>query len=250
MANDFAGYFAGRATIRRNGSLGGRRGVFVKLQGAKNELVFPTFGGQVMNPFRGAAKLFAGDLVEYRTDADGVKPKLYILKTYEVVSASSTTLNIKRDGYKHIPFVGDVLMKAPATLGGSGVGATVTAVAKTKVGDQDVWALTMSAALTVAAGDVMVEAVANPDTTGATDTHLMLVANPNAVCPCDYDFRFDEVADVSAAETDWDGADYSFTPALGALMYTKKMSPMPPAVLALNTSKVNGWFKLGSWGNF
>lgn len=238
MAYDWNGYFAGRARIQQSSKLGGSRNVFVKLQGEKNELVFPTFGGRVMNPFKGRAKLYAGDLVEFRTDDHGVKPQLFILKTYEVVSATGTTVNIVRDGYHHIPFVGDFLMVAPDEIGGTGTAVTVTAVAKKKVGNDDVWELTTSAALTAKKGDVLVEGEAN----GSTQ---MLVKNINAVCPCDYDFRFEQVADPTANDVDWDAADYDFAPALGGRMYLWKMSPMPACVKALNQSKVNGWFLIG-----
>ena len=45
-------------------------------------------------------------------------------------------------------------------------------------------------------------------------------------------------------DEDFDNARYSFTPALGGLMYTNKMSPLPACVKALNKSDVNGWFKV------
>lgn len=249
MANSdyWQGNFYGRAVIARSGKIGGAKDVFVKLGGVKNQQVFPTFGGTVKNPFKGPAKLYAGDLAEYRTDANGVNPEYYILKTYLVVAQSSTTVKIAKDGYKHIPFVGDILMKAPAAIGGAGVAATVTAVSVAKEGKQDVWVLTMSAAITLAVGDVLVEAEANPDTTGDTDTHRMVVKNINSVCSCDYDFRFPangyDPTEDGYVEGD---ASYDVTLALGGLMYTHKMSPMPACVLALNTAKVNGWFEVGA----
>lgn len=104
---EILGNFFGRTLVQSTSKLGGSRNVFVKLQGLKNELVFPTFGGQVKNPFKGAAKIYAGDLIEFRTNSKGVEPEIYILKSYEVVSVSGTTLNIVRDGYHHIPFPGD-----------------------------------------------------------------------------------------------------------------------------------------------
>ena len=45
------GVFMGRTLIQEKGSIGGSRFVFVKLQGVKNELVFPTFGAILQNPF-------------------------------------------------------------------------------------------------------------------------------------------------------------------------------------------------------
>lgn len=239
--DNYTGYFAGRTLVRQHGEIGGARSVFVKLQGNKNELVFPTFGGQVKNPFKGQAKLYAGDLVEYRTNDKGVKPEIFILKTYEVKSVSGKTVTLVRDGYHHIPFVGDVIGVAPEELGGTMTGVTVTAVTAKK----DTWVLTVSAAIEAEEGDVLVEAKAEGES-------KMLVTNINAVCSCDYDFLYSPVADVDLSEedADYENARYFFTPCLGGLMYTHKMSVMPECIKKLNASKVNGWFKVGAWGNF
>ena len=86
--NPELGVFRGTQLIQKRGTIGGFKNVFVALQGFKNELIFPTFGAAIANPFRGAAKLFAGDLAEYRTDSNGKNPKYYILKTFKAVSAS------------------------------------------------------------------------------------------------------------------------------------------------------------------
>lgn len=227
------GVFRGRKLIQRRGEVGGAKSVFVKLQGIKNELVYPTFGGFIKNPFKGAAKLFAGDLCEYRTNEDGVKPEVYILKTYLVESVSGTTVNIVKDGYKHIPFVGDKIGVAPAEIGGKMTAVTVNAVKSAKVGSVDVWALTVSATLTATKGDILVEADANGN---------MMVKDINAVIDCDLD-----MLDAPATgDEDFDGARYAYTPALGGIMYTKKMSPLPECVLVLNQAKVNGWFQIQS----
>lgn len=239
------GYFRGRVLVQKSGSIGGYKSVFVKLKELHNELVYPTFGGIIMNPFKGRAKFFAGDLMEFRTNDKGVRPEVYILKTFKVVSASGTTVNVLRDGYLHKPFVGDVLMKAPDVIGGTGTAATVTAVTPTTVTvsnvTYDVYALTTSSALTLAKDDILVEAEE------AGDNKKMLVKNINAVADCDADMMFVEVADTSKIgtdEEDYVDARYLYTPALGGLMYTHKMSPMPQCVLDLNRSNVNGWFKV------
>ena len=235
MGNEYVGVFRGRKTIQRSATIGGARSVFVKLQGNKNELVYPTFGGYIKNapkeskPF----KFFAGDLVEYRTDENGVNPEIYILKTFKVVSASGTKVNILNDGYKHVPCVGDKIGVAPEQIGGEMTAVTVNAVKNAVVGNQKVWEITTSAALTTKADDVLVEADAQ---------NKMLVKEINAVCPTDLDM-FDAVA---TGDEDFDGARYSYTPALGGIMYVNKMSPMPACVLALNKSKVNGWYQVQS----
>jgi hypothetical protein len=234
MNNGYAGYFRGRKTIQRSATIGGARSVFVKLQGNKNELVYPTFGGYIMNPPKGAPfKFFAGDLVEYRTDENGVNPEIYILKTYKVVSASGTTVNILNDGYKHVPFVGDKIGVAPEEIGGEMTAVTVTAVKNAVVGGDKVWAVTTNTALDAEAGDVLVEA----DAEGK-----MMVKEINAVCPTDLDM-FDAAA---TGDEDFDGARYSYTPALGGIMYTNKMSPLPECVKKLNKSIINGWYQVQS----
>lgn len=234
MNKEFKGYFRGRKTIQRSATVGGARSVFVKLDGNKNELVYPTFGGYIMNPPKGAPfKFFAGDLVEYRTDENGVNPEVYILKTYKVVSASGTTVNILNDGYKHIPFVGDKIGVAPEEIGGEMTAATVTAVKNAVVEGEKVWAVTTNTALAAEAGDVLVE---------ADEEGKMLIKVINAVCHTDLDM-FDAPA---TGDEDFDGARYSYTPALGGIMYTNKMSPLPECVKKLNKSIINGWYQVQS----
>ena len=245
------GYFRGRVFVQKQGSIGGYKSVFVKLKELHNELVYPTFGGIIMNPFKGRAKFFAGDLLEFRTNDKGVRPEVYILKTFKVVSASGTTVNVLRDGFLHKPFVGDVLMKAPDTIGGEGTAVTVTAVSPTTVEvsnvTYNVYALTTSAniASSLSKDDILVEAEE------AGSNKKMLVKNINAVADCDADMMFEDVADTSAIGTDnedYVDARYLYTPALGGLMYTHKMSPLPQCVLNLNRSNVNGWFKVNYYG--
>lgn len=235
MINDYSvGAFRGRKLIQRSGNIGGSKSVFVKLQGIKNELVYPTFGGFIKNPYKNGGKFFAGDLCEYRTNEDGLKPEIYILKTFLVESVAGSVVNVVRDGYKHKPCVGDVIGVAPAQIGGElAVAATVTAVANAKVGSVDVWAVTVATPITATKGDVLVEG----DAEGK-----MLVKNINAVCDSDLDLLDVPVED----DADFEGARYAYTPALGGIMYTKKMSPIPACVAKLNQSKVNGWFQIQS----
>lgn len=233
MNENYVGYFRGRKTIQRSATVGGARSVFVKLQGNKNELVYPTFGGYIKNPFKGAAKLFAGDLIEYRTDGNGLNPEIYILKTYKVVSVSGSTVNILNDGYKHIPFVGDKIGVAPDEIGGAVEAVTVTAVKEAEAEGKKVWAVTTSGTLTASADDVLVE---------VGEDGNMIVKEINAVAPTDLDM-FDAPA---TGDEDFDGARYSYTPALGGIMYINKMSPLPECVKKLNKSNINGWFQIQS----
>ena len=228
------GVFRGRKLVQASGEIGGARAVFVKIKGIKNELVYPTFGGKVMNPPKGNGfKFFAGDLFEYRTNEKGVAPEVYLLKTYLVHSASGNVVNIVRDGYKHKPFVGDVVGVAPAEIGGAMTEATISKVEATVVDGVNVWACTTSAALNADADDVLVEG----DGAGK-----MLVKAINGVADCDGD-----MLDAGAVgEEDFEGARYHYTPALGGIMYAHKMSPMPACVLKLNRCNINGWFQIQS----
>ena len=230
--NLYVGVFRGRKLVQTSGEIGGARSVFVKVKGIKNELVYPTFGGKIMNPPKGSGfKFYAGDLLEFRTNEEGVRPEVYLLKTYLVESVSGSVVNIVNDGYKHKPFVGDVLGIAPDEIGGEMTSATITKVENTKVGDVKVWACTFNSTITAEKGDVLVE---------ADEDGTMLVKAINAVADCDGALLESGAED----ENDFEGARYYYVPALGGIMYTHKMSPMPACVLALNEAKINGWFQI------
>lgn len=233
------GYFGGRSLVQQSGSIGGARHVFYKVSKIKDELVHPTGGGQLMNPFPRSAKLYAGDLFEYRCDEKVENPKIFALKTYKVVSVSGTTVNIERTPYSHKPFEGDVLGVAPDKIGGAMTAQKVTGVSATTTTDgAKVWALTMAAALSGAkADDVLVEA----DTDGK-----MLIKRINAVAPWDYDFQWSEAANPTD-EDEFHKARYFLTPVLGGEMYIHKMSVMPQCVLDLNLSNIQGVFKVDAF---
>lgn len=243
------GVFRGRTLLQTIGSIGGSRQVFVKLQGDKNELVYPPIGGMIANPFKGAAKAFAGDLCEYYPIYLGASegtnlPVIKILKTYKVVSASGTTVNIERTKYSHIPFVGDILGVAPDEIGGMGDAVNVVAVTKTKVGTKDVWALTTSAALSAGEGDILVEYFE------AGSNKQMFVTNINAVIDCDLDFLYEPANLMSSEFTEeFDKARYFYAPSLRATMLESRMSPIPECVKKLNLSNVKGWFRVDCFGH-
>lgn len=230
-----SGHFMGNVLVQSSGSVGGLRHVFVKLQGgAKNELVFPPIGCIIKNPFKGYAKAFAGDYVEYHIDGTG-----YLLKTFEMAdaaTASATDYLLVRDGYHHIPFVGDVIMVAPSTNSTKGAAYDIKAVVPTTttVGGAtvNVWKVTVGTTLGAAnKGAVLVEGAS----IGASV--LPLVTKPNMQLGCDYDFIFDP----QISDDDFDGARYMLTPTFPKLSIVSKMSPMPAYVIALNKSNVDGW---------
>ena len=174
------GAFRGGKLIQQRGQIGGARSVFVKVKGIKNELVYPPFVGKIMNPPKGQGfKMFAGDLAWFKTDDNGIKPEVYLLKTYEVKSASQDlkTVNIVKDGYRHRPFVGDKLGVAPNSIGGSMTAATIVSITTTKVGEVEVYACVFDSAVTgAAAGKILVE---------ADSGNKMLVKKINAVLDSD-----------------------------------------------------------------
>ena len=230
MTQDYQiGVFRGRKLIQKRGEVGGAKSVFVKLQGIKNELVYPTFGGVIKNPFKGAAKMFAGDLCEYRTNEDGVKPEIYLLKTYNVlkVTESPDKIYIERDGYRHKPFVGDKLARF---IDDEAFTVTITSVVEGVEEGNKVWICDVTGAVSGLSGNTVL-----------VDYSVGKIV-PNAVIDCDID-----MLDAPATgDDDFDGARYHYTPALGGIMYINKMSPLPSYVKELNQSKINGWFQIQS----
>lgn len=235
--SEIFGTFRGTTLRQSKGNYGGARSVFAKFKGIKNELVYPYNGGMIKNAPKGEGfKFFAGDLMEFRTDANYANPEVYLLKTYLVESVSGTTVNIVKDGFKHKPFVGDKIGVAPEEIGGEMTAVTITAVTVSKVGAQDVWACTTNTALSTKKGDVLVEA-------GADDK--MLVKEINAFADCDGDLPYS----AEVGDDDFEKAKYFYTPAVGGVyILIHKMSPLPACVLAKNVSQFNGLYKLPTVG--
>ena len=238
--NETFGTFRGTVLKQSKGTIGGARSVFAKFKGIKNELVYPYNGGIIKNAPKGTGfKFFAGDLMEFRTNENYANPEVYLLKTFLVESVSGTTVNIVKDGYKHKPFVGDIVGVAPSEIGGEMTGVEIKSVTTGKVGSQEVWVCTTSAAISGASkGTILVEAVA----TGASE---MLVKNINAFADCDGDMPYSTVD----GEDEFEKAKYLYVPAVGGVyIYISKMSPIPACVLEKNVSQFNGLFKLPTVG--
>lgn len=235
------GVFLGRARIAQKRSNGGARYVSVDFQGLKNDLVYVLWGGVLANPFPGVAKLYEGDMFYQELDDKAENPKIYCLKTYEAATASTAkTLTLVRDGFRHIPFVGDTLMVEPEAIGGKGTVANVTAVtATTDTDGNKVWVLTLDANLTVAKGDILVEGVAFSAADSDGNTGEMLVKDINCFAAQDYDMVFEPVADPDDEEN-YDDAEYQLTPVIGFLGFIHRMSPIPKCVLKLNQSRYKG----------
>ena len=131
-------------------------------------------------------------------------------------------------------------MVAPDTFDGTGKAVTVTDVKNVynDAGHQTAWEVTVSETLgAIEAGTVLVEAAKN----GASEKAM--VTNPNCYLVHDEDMLFTP----ATGDSDYDGARYFISPVLmegREYAWTDLMSPLPPAVKAMNTSKVTGWFKL------
>lgn len=236
--SEIIGTFRGTVTRQSKGKYGAARSVFAKFKGIKNELVYPFNGGRIMNPPKGTGfKMFTGDLMEFRTNDRYAQPEVYLLKTYLVESVEGNVVNIVRDGFKHKPFVGDVIGAAPEEIGGAmGTYSPIESVVAKKVGDQDVWACTMGRAVEASKGDVLVE---------ADEDGKMLVKQINAFADCDMDLVFD----ATDGDDEFEKAKYDYTPAVGGVyIYIHRMSPLPECVLKVNVSQFNGLFKLPTVG--
>ena len=232
--------FTGRTLIQAHGSIGGHKNVFVKLvKGSKDALCYPTTGGILKNPFKGRAKIYAGDLIEYTPNINNTTgAEVKILKFYEAAkeaTSSDVTIKIVRDGYSHIPFVGDNIMVGQKDFTTKAKAVSVTRVEKSTDTGVDVWILTLSETLgvTIKKGDILVEAAG----TGASV--LPMVTNPNSYADKDMDFLYD---------VNMEGVDeleYMLTPALAqedTVIDLVAIGNLPPAVLALNKSRVKTWF--------
>lgn len=232
--------FTGRTLIQAHGSIGGHKNVFVKLvKGNKDALCYPTTGGVLKNPFKGRAKIYAGDLCEYTPNQDeNTGAEVKILKFYELANgatATDTTYKFVRDGYHHIPFVGDNIMVGQKDFVTKALGVTITKVEKSTEGKADIWLVTVSKTLGTEQhkGDVFVEAAS------AGASVLPMVTNPNAYADKDMDFLYD------ANMEGLDDLQYMLTPALAqedTVIDLMAIGALPPAVLALNKSRVKSWF--------
>lgn len=232
--------FTGRTLIQAHGSIGGHKNVFVKLvKGSKDALCYPTTGGILKNPFKGRAKIYAGDLIEYTPNINNTTgAEVKILKFYELAKDATndaTTIKLVRDGYHHIPFVGDTIMVGQKDFATKALGVTITAVEKGTEGTADVWNVTLSATLAVVLkqGNILVEA--EKDGTSVSP----MVTNPNAYADKDMDFLYD------ANMEGLDDLQYMLTPALAqedTVIDLVAIGNLPPAVLALNKSRVKTWF--------
>lgn len=226
----------GAVLVQAEGKIGGQRYVFAGLEALlKNAFVRPPIGGILANPFRGPAKIYAGDLIEHDLGlVSGKGATIKVLKAYAVAKATElgteTEIYIKRDGFVHIPFVGDNIMVGQADFKTKSVGVTITAVEVSTVEEEgDAWKVTLSKTLgALTEGQVLVEAAE------AGDSVLPMVTNPNCFAPNDYDLPF---YDIGGDEYHKPRYNINFCMLNSdVVMWKNKMGPVAPAVEAMNKS--------------
>lgn len=181
-------------------------------------------GGTILNPNKGFGHLWAAQLVQY-TPAVGC----LIFRSFEAVSASGTTVVINGDGYSDVPEVGMLLMVAPDDVSTTGQSAKVTAVEYDATNKR--FNVTVSTALTVSAGDILVEAAG----TNASATAEVLVKNPNTFIEADRDLMPTEGYGI-------ENANYSISTVHDKEAWIARMQPLPTYVLAKNRSYIDGIF--------
>lgn len=229
----------GASILQTEGEIGGTRYVFAGLEAlVKNALVHPPIGGKLVNPFKGPAKIYAGDLIEhdlgFTAGNDGSGATIKVLKTYEVakdtVANTDTAIYITRNGFVHIPFAGDTVMVGQKDFSTKSLGVTVTAVeATTDDTAGDVWKLTLSTALgTLKKGTVLVEAA----TAGASV--LPMVTNPNCFAPCDNDLPYYNAGGDKYHQPRTNINFCMLNP--DCVMWLNRMGPVAPSVKAMNKS--------------
>ncbi len=221
--------------VQRAYETGDKRLVAVDLAGMP--LIFPTHGGALQNSFGIGGKIFEGDLCEF----DLTNKKLYVLKTFEVAKAVTTTdteVLIVRNGFRHLPEAMTVLMKSPSSLTGTGTAGAIGAVTETTYVDGantiDVWSVEIAAGAlgALAKGDILVEGAE------AGTGKKALVTNPNSFFPNDITFNYP----VVKGNDPFTGSLILFTPILRGVYWIKAMRPLPASVLAKNESKFPEWF--------
>lgn len=219
--------FLGRATLQSQNAYGERKYVFYNIGGGNKNSWRPTNGGVLQNPYKNGGKFFQGDLAEYTLDE-----KVTVLKTFEVseaVEATGTVIKIVRDDFRHQPEVGDILMKAPSSLTGTGAAYAITAVDSS---NESYWSVTVGTTLgALAKGDVLVEGAE------AGAGKKMRVQNPNSFLDIDAVLKF-PTNDAA------NNVIYAIAPIMHEIAYIDRMAKLPAAVKALNKSRVTGLFEL------
>lgn len=183
-------------------------------------------GGTILNPNKGFGHLWAAQLVQYTPGVGCL-----IFRSFKASSAASasTTIKIAGDGYSDAPEVGMLIMKAPSAANGTGQSAKVTDVEYDA--DNEVFEVTVGTALTLSAGDILVEASG----TAASSSATVLVPNPNTFIEADRDL-------LPTEGYGFENANYSISTVYNKQAWIARMQPLPAYVLAKNRSYIDGIF--------
>lgn len=183
-------------------------------------------GGTILNPNKGFGHLWAAQLVQYTPGAGCL-----IFRSFKASSAASasTTIEIAGDGYSDAPEVGMLIMKAPSAANGTGQSAKVTDVEYDAY--NEVFEVTVDTALTLSAGDILVEARGKAASSSAT----VLVPNPNTFIEADRDL-------LPTEGYGFENANYSISTVYNKQAWIARMQPLPAYVLAKNRSYIDGIF--------
>lgn len=183
-------------------------------------------GGTILNPNKGFGHLWAAQLVQYTPGVGCL-----IFRSFKALSAASasTTIGIAGDGYSDAPEVGMLIMKAPSAANGTGQSAKVTDVEYDA--DNEVFEVTVDTALTLSAGDILVEASG----TAASSSATVLVPNPNTFIEADRDL-------LPTEGYGFENANYSISTVYNKQAWIARMQPLPTYVLAKNRSYIDGIF--------
>jgi hypothetical protein len=186
-------------------------------------------GGTIKNPNKGFGHLWAAQLLQYVPGDYMLIFRSFAVKT-ATSAATDTTIYLNADGYSDAPEVGQILMKAPATVTTTGQSGKVTAVEYDEVNEK--FAVTLDTALgALSVGDILVEAAG----TAASATATVLVTNPNVFVEADRDMM---PTDGYGLEN----ANYNISAVYNKQAWIARMQPLPTYVLAKNRSYIDGIF--------
>ncbi len=199
-----------------------RGGIYVwKKEKCKRARSVQVSGSRLMNLFKNGGIFYAGDLLK----VDDENKQAWALKVFTVAAAvgsTDTVITVTGDQLSHVPSVGDIIMKTPATATTTGQSTEITAVSW----DNDVYTLTVDTALgALAAGDMLVEGSA----TSATSADTVLIDKVNSFIAAD---------EIQGAPNynvgGFEHLDFVITPVEHDSAIKARMSPIPAYLEAYN----------------
>lgn len=196
----------------------------------KNQLT----GGDLLNPKKGFDHFYAGQLGKY-VPGGGLseeKEGITIFRAFAAAAASTgKTVTLPATGWEDVPEEGQVVMVAPTKATAKGQSAVITNVVYDK--DEETFTVTLDTALTIAEGDILVEAEGDE----AKAEAAVLVDRVNMWI----------LADTDVLPTDGfgieDGHIY-LSGVSGCAAYIGRIQPLPAYILKQNKSLIDGVFEI------